>query len=142
MTKQLPLWFFIKFTSNLTDEDDIDDTADVDTDDADDDYDDDSREELDSGDDAFGRWDSPASSSSPAPSTAPPAPPSTPPTTTAAAPPTAHLEPTVTQDPYFTHFDPRIEHQSFKDAQQRLEETHREKVGSVFAIGGAYCITN
>lgn len=32
------------------------------------------------------------------------------------------------QDPYFAHFDPRIEHQSFKDAQRRLEETHREKV--------------
>ncbi len=58
-------------------------------------------------------------------------------------------------DPYFTHFDPRAEHQSYKvkvrilrsyvvraiqkkiiliqnqDAQQRLEETHREKVTRV-----------
>lgn len=35
---------------------------------------------------------------------------------------------TATSDPYFSHFDPRSEHQSYKDAQQRLEETHREKV--------------
>uniref|UniRef100_T1GI50 E2 domain-containing protein n=1 Tax=Megaselia scalaris TaxID=36166 RepID=T1GI50_MEGSC len=39
-------------------------------------------------------------------------------------------QPTV--DPYFTHFDPRLEHQSYKvsqkEAQQRLEENHREKV--------------
>lgn len=56
-------------------------------------------------------------------------------------------------DPYFTHFDPHAEHQSYKvkvrqsrpiachldfiiifhpqDAQQRLEETHREKVTRV-----------
>lgn len=40
----------------------------------------------------------------------------------------------ATQDPYFTHFDPRIEHQSFKDAQQRLEETHREKVHRLLLI--------
>ncbi|XP_037915266.1 amyloid-beta-like protein isoform X3 [Hermetia illucens] len=36
----------------------------------------------------------------------------------------------ATVDPYFTHFDPRLEHQSYK-AQQRLEETHREKVTRV-----------
>jgi len=39
-----------------------------------------------------------------------------------------------TPDPYFTHFDPRIEHQSYKvlqEAQQRLEEAHREKVTRV-----------
>ncbi|XP_031635265.1 amyloid-beta-like protein, partial [Contarinia nasturtii] len=34
-------------------------------------------------------------------------------------------------DPYFTHFDPRSEHQSYKEAQQRLEEMHREKVTRV-----------
>lgn len=38
---------------------------------------------------------------------------------------------TATSDPYFSHFDPRTEHQSYKDAQQRLEETHREKVRRV-----------
>lgn len=37
----------------------------------------------------------------------------------------------ATPDPYFTHFDPRNEHQSYKDAQERLEETHREKVTRV-----------
>ncbi|XP_055715596.1 amyloid-beta-like protein isoform X1 [Phlebotomus papatasi] len=36
-----------------------------------------------------------------------------------------------TVDPYFTHFDPRLEHQSYKEAQQRLEEAHREKVTRV-----------
>ncbi|KAJ6636255.1 Amyloid-beta-like protein [Pseudolycoriella hygida] len=39
--------------------------------------------------------------------------------------------PSASPDPYFTHFDPRAEHQSYKDAQQRLEETHREKVTRV-----------
>ncbi|XP_059222948.1 amyloid-beta-like protein isoform X2 [Stomoxys calcitrans] len=40
-----------------------------------------------------------------------------------------------TPDPYFTHFDPHYEHQSYKvsqkEAQQRLEESHREKVTRV-----------
>lgn len=36
-----------------------------------------------------------------------------------------------TPDPYFTHFDPRVEHQSYKEAQERLEEAHREKVTRV-----------
>ncbi|XP_053949462.1 amyloid-beta-like protein [Anastrepha ludens] len=44
-----------------------------------------------------------------------------------AAPSTS--QPTV--DPYFTHFDPHYEHQSYKEAQQRLEESHREKVTRV-----------
>lgn len=39
--------------------------------------------------------------------------------------------PVPTPDPYFTHFDPRVEHQMYKDAQQRLEEMHREKVTKV-----------
>ncbi|KAI5643324.1 e2 domain of amyloid precursor protein domain-containing protein [Phthorimaea operculella] len=38
---------------------------------------------------------------------------------------------TATSDPYFSHFDPRTEHQSYKDAQQRLEESHREKITKV-----------
>ncbi|KAL5275804.1 APLP2 family protein [Megaselia abdita] len=38
-------------------------------------------------------------------------------------------QPTV--DPYFTHFDPRLEHQSYKVSQKRLEENHREKVTRV-----------
>ncbi|KAL1138515.1 hypothetical protein AAG570_008578 [Ranatra chinensis] len=36
-----------------------------------------------------------------------------------------------TPDPYFTNFDPRNEHQAYKEAQQRLEELHREKVTKV-----------
>lgn len=36
-----------------------------------------------------------------------------------------------TPDPYLTHFDPRSEHQSYKQAQMRLEEVHKEKVTKV-----------
>lgn len=36
-----------------------------------------------------------------------------------------------TPDPYMTHFDPRLEHQSYKQAQMRLEEVHKEKVTRV-----------
>ncbi|XP_065093683.1 amyloid-beta-like protein isoform X6 [Ochlerotatus camptorhynchus] len=52
--------------------------------------------------------------------------------------PTTPITAIPTPDPYFTHFDPRYEHQSFKslhaefqEAQQRLEESHREKVTRV-----------
>ena len=34
-------------------------------------------------------------------------------------------------DPYMTHFDPRSEHESYKQAQMRLEEVHKEKVTKV-----------
>ncbi|XP_008543262.1 amyloid-beta-like protein isoform X2 [Microplitis demolitor] len=37
-------------------------------------------------------------------------------------------QPQGTPDPYLTHFDPRSEHQSYKQAQMRLEEVHKEKV--------------
>ncbi|XP_043474352.1 amyloid-beta-like protein isoform X3 [Leptopilina heterotoma] len=33
-----------------------------------------------------------------------------------------------TRDPYMTNFDPRSEHKSYKQAQMRLEEVHKEKV--------------
>ncbi|XP_076662702.1 amyloid-beta-like protein isoform X3 [Andrena cerasifolii] len=36
-----------------------------------------------------------------------------------------------TPDPYLMHFDPRSEHQSYKQAQMRLEEVHKEKVTKV-----------
>ncbi|XP_051174949.1 amyloid-beta-like protein isoform X2 [Leptopilina boulardi] len=36
-----------------------------------------------------------------------------------------------TQDPYMTNFDPRSEHKSYKQAQMRLEEVHKEKVTKV-----------
>ena len=39
-----------------------------------------------------------------------------------------------TPDPYLTHFDPRSEHQSYKQAQMRLEELHKEEVTKVLYI--------
>ncbi|KAJ8888613.1 hypothetical protein PR048_008105 [Dryococelus australis] len=47
------------------------------------------------------------------------------------APGTSSPTQVPTPDPYFTHFDARLEHQAYKDAQQRLEEMHREKVTKV-----------
>nr|CAD7457824.1 unnamed protein product [Timema tahoe] len=55
----------------------------------------------------------------------------TPNPTQAPAPATASPSQAPTPDPYFTHIDPRLEHQAYKDAQQRLEEMHREKVTKV-----------
>ena len=55
-------------------------------------------------------------------------------TTSTQAPTTDPPRPTTgvpTPDPYFTNFDPRAEHQAYKEAQQRLEELHREKVTKV-----------
>lgn len=55
-------------------------------------------------------------------------------TTSTQAPTTEPPRPTTgipTPDPYFTNFDPRAEHQAYKEAQQRLEELHREKVTKV-----------
>jgi len=43
-------------------------------------------------------------------------------------------QPQGTPDPYLTHFDPRSEHQSYKQAQMRLEEVHKEKVTKVSSI--------
>lgn len=45
-------------------------------------------------------------------------------------------QPQGTPDPYLTHFDPRSEHQSYKQAQMRLEEVHKEKVTKVSSING------
>lgn len=45
--------------------------------------------------------------------------------------PSPYPTPSPTPDPYFMHFDPRREHQDYKQAQHRLEETHREKVTKV-----------
>ncbi|VVC44088.1 Hypothetical protein CINCED_3A001411 [Cinara cedri] len=62
-------------------------------------------------------------------------------TTMTAPPPTtsegAHTTPSgpirnlPTPDTYFTHFDPRDEHKLYKEALNRLEELHREKVTKV-----------
>lgn len=65
-------------------------------------------------------------------------------TTTAAAPVTSSTSPstsvvtskrleipTATPDYYFSHFDPKKEHEEFKAAEKRLEDNHREKVTKV-----------
>merc|ERR1712226_1562496 len=36
-----------------------------------------------------------------------------------------------TADPYFTHYDPRDEHDAYKEAERRFEEHHRAKVSKV-----------
>ncbi|XP_045451817.1 amyloid-beta-like protein [Melitaea cinxia] len=108
-------------TLNLSDDDDDDDTDDdMDEDeDADLSHDDDAEDDdYTDGDDSA--WPRPESSASPSTTT------STTTTTT-----TTTTASTATSDPYFSHFDPRTEHQSYKDAQQRLEETHREKITKV-----------
>ncbi|XP_065158410.1 amyloid-beta-like protein isoform X2 [Atheta coriaria] len=104
------------------DKDDLDDLGD-DTELADDpNVDDLDDEDDDEYDDSDQDWDVTPSSTTSTPKPTPP-PPST--TTT---PSTTSMP---TPDPYFTHFDPRNEHQSYKEAQERLEETHREKVTHV-----------
>lgn len=67
---------------------------------------------------------SPGSSAAPQPSAMAPVPPAQPRNTPSPTP-------SPTPDPYFLHFDPRREHQDYKQAQHRLEETHREKVTKV-----------
>lgn len=69
----------------------------------------------------------PSSSAAPQPSAVPvPLSPAEPRNT-----PSPYPTPAPTPDPYFLHFDPRREHQDYKQAQHRLEETHREKVTKV-----------
>ncbi|XP_039293208.1 amyloid-beta-like protein [Nilaparvata lugens] len=90
------------------------DDADGDDDDEDDDLDDEDDDDYDNYDD-----NAISSSSTTTTSTT---------TTTTTARPTTGLP---TPDPYFTHFDPRAEHKAYKEALQRLEEVHREKVTKV-----------
>lgn len=110
-------------TLNLSDDDDDDDTDDGNDMDEDEDADlsrDDDAEDddyTDADDSAWPRLESSTASSTTTTST------TTVSTTTTAS--------SATSDPYFSHFDPRTEHQSYKDAQQRLEETHREKITKV-----------
>ncbi|XP_068908131.1 amyloid-beta-like protein [Tenebrio molitor] len=107
------------------DKDDLDDLAD-DTELSDDpNIDDDEDDDEDEYDDSDQDWDTtPASTTSASKQSSTTA--STTSTTT-----TAKTTSVPTPDPYFTHFDPRNEHQSYKEAQERLEETHREKVTRV-----------
>ncbi|XP_034832549.2 amyloid-beta-like protein isoform X1 [Maniola hyperantus] len=106
---------------NLSDDDDDDDADD----DMDEDEDADLTRDDDAEDDDYTDGDDtawPRPESSAAPSTT---------STTTASTTTTTTASTATSDPYFSHFDPRTEHQSYKDAQQRLEETHREKITKV-----------
>ncbi|XP_049875348.1 amyloid-beta-like protein isoform X3 [Pectinophora gossypiella] len=109
-------------TLNLSDDDDDDDADDADMDE-DEDADlsrDDDAEDDDYTDTDDSAWPRPETSAAPSTTTS-----STTTTTTTT------VASTATSDPYFSHFDPRTEHQSYKDAQQRLEETHREKITKV-----------
>lgn len=100
--------------NKLPDDDDVDD-------DEDDDDDDDDDEADDSSYDSYENIVSP--SSSPQSSTTTPTP---------TVPTKSHTTTRVpTPDPYFTHFEPKDEHHAFKEALQRLEEMHREKVTKV-----------
>lgn len=90
-------------------------------DDVDGDDDDDEDDLDDEDDDDYDNYDDNAISSSSTTTTSTT-------TTTTTARPTTGLP---TPDPYFTHFDPRAEHKAYKEALQRLEEVHREKVTKV-----------
>ncbi|XP_054263025.1 amyloid-beta-like protein isoform X2 [Macrosteles quadrilineatus] len=100
--------------------DNVDDGDDTLDDEADDDIDDDDDDDDDDDYDSYDDNSMTVSSSSTSTTTS---------TTTTVPPrPTTGLP---TPDPYFTHFDPRQEHRAYKEAQQRLEEMHREKVTKV-----------
>jgi len=104
------------------DKDDLEDLGD-DTELADDpNIDDDEEEDDDEYDESDQDWDTTPSSTTAAKSAT---------TTTTTTTTTMKSTSVPTPDPYFTHFDPRNEHQSYKEAQERLEETHREKVTRV-----------
>lgn len=64
-----------------------------------------------------------------------PPPPPPPPTTTESSQshttPSGPIRNLPTPDTYFTHFDPKDEHKLYKEALNRLEELHREKVTKV-----------
>lgn len=113
---------------NLSDDDDDDDADDAITStDMDEDEDAELTRDDDSEDDDYTDGDDsawPRQDSTAAPST-------TTTSTTTTTTTTTTQSSTATSDPYFSHFDPRTEHQSYKDAQQRLEETHREKITKV-----------
>lgn len=61
----------------------------------------------------------------------PPPPPSTAETAGGRTTPSGPVRNLPTPDTYFTHFDPRDEHKLYKEALNRLEELHREKVTKV-----------
>uniref|UniRef100_A0A2P2HW38 Beta-amyloid-like protein n=1 Tax=Hirondellea gigas TaxID=1518452 RepID=A0A2P2HW38_9CRUS len=60
------------------------------------------------------------------------------PVSSSTTPPTpSHTKPTTTpqevgtRDSYFSRFDPHEEHEAYRNAEQRLEERHREKVSKI-----------
>ncbi|XP_050423095.1 amyloid-beta-like protein isoform X2 [Adelges cooleyi] len=137
----------IAATDSLLSSDQFDVEEDIDDDDDDDDEDDDDVNDEDDDDDDYDNYDdTPAARTSSTTTT-------TTTTTTTAAPTTVKATTTTTQRPpttegsrttpsgpvrnlptpdtYFTHFDPRDEHKSYKEALNRLEELHREKVTKV-----------
>ncbi|XP_059480072.1 amyloid-beta-like protein isoform X2 [Neocloeon triangulifer] len=110
-------------------DEDADDLSNRDDENDDDDYGDDQDDEGDgAGEDSDDMQGFGVASSTPAAAVPTPAPTSASPLANSQTPvqPTGQQVPTP--DPYFTHFDPRGEHQAYKEAQQRLEEMHREKV--------------
>lgn len=98
--------------NDLADDTDLSEATNVQDDEEDD------EDELDEYDD--GDWDTLSSTTAKSKST-----------TSTSTSTTTTTTPVSAPDPYFTHFDPRNEHQSYKEAQKRLEETHREKVTKV-----------
>jgi len=84
-------------------------------DDADDDYDEDEENQVDSDED-----DDLSSSSSTTTST-----------TTTTTTTTQKPKPSPTPDPYLTHYNPKKERDDFLDAEQRLEERHRDRVTKI-----------
>lgn len=143
----------------LLSSDQFDVEEDIDDDDDDEDEDDDSNDEEEDDDEYDNYDDTPPRSLTTPPSTTSittttttsttlPPPPSTTTTTTIPPPTTSttasttmdsssHTTPSgpvrnlPTPDTYFTHFDPRDEHKLYKEALNRLEELHREKVTKV-----------
>ena len=47
-----------------------------------------------------------------------------------------------TADPYFTHYDPREEHDAYKKAERRFEDHHRAKVSKVSHIFASFLFYN
>ena len=81
----------------------------IDVNDDDDDYDEDDENDVDSAED-----DDAATTS-----------------TTTTTTTTTKPKPSPTPDPYLTHYNPKKERDDFLDAEQRLEERHRERVTKV-----------
>lgn len=110
------------------DKDDLDDLAD-DTELADDpNIEEDEEDDDDEYDDSDQDWDVKSSSTSSTPK----------PTTSTTTTTTTTFRPTTipTPDPYFTHFDPRNEHQSYKEAQVTI---YKQKITNIEIFSKVWC---